>query len=105
MQVSWVKCSDNWCGLKTVKLDKVTASGVYVIWTQRGYVYVGKGDIADRLQDHRNPESETGKRILPYGRGQAVRDVGYRRERLSGRRRGIPDQYTEASREQAEADC
>mgnify|MGYP000347695315 CR=1 FL=1 len=57
-RVVWVKCEgDAWCPFQNVNLDNVTTSGVYVIWTVGNdgkIVYVGQGDVADRLRDHRN---------------------------------------------------
>lgn len=66
MKVHWVTCGENrvWCGLETVDLSNVTASGVYLIWhagTPARAVYVGQGDIPTRLQAHR-----TSQNILKY---------------------------------------
>ena len=63
MNLKWVKCDDgNWCPLETLDLSYVNASGVYVIWPD-GYparaVYVGQGNIASRLTDHRNDPTIT----------------------------------------------
>ena len=58
MQVNWIKCSGGvWCGLERVDLETVNGSGVYMIWYSGNpgrVVYVGQGDIADRLRNHRN---------------------------------------------------
>ena len=71
MNVSWIKCNnDNWCRLKTVNLDNVTTRGVYTIGHQSSAtihtVYVGQGDVAERLEDHRSGDNETSKAILEY---------------------------------------
>ena len=53
--VAWVKCSGGvWCELERLNLGTVTGSGVYVIWAGNRWVYVGQGEIASRLQEHRN---------------------------------------------------
>ena len=53
--VHWIKCSDgHWCNLLRLDLDTVKESGVYIIWASGGpVVYVGRGDIEDRLRSHR----------------------------------------------------
>ena len=67
MQVAWIKCGDgnSWCPLETLNLDSVgDASGVYIIWhggNPSRVVYVGQGNIVDRLKSHRNDA-----RILAY---------------------------------------
>ncbi len=57
VQLDWQKnlLGDNWHSLKDLNLGTVKTSGVYVIRTTIGdqyYVYVGQGDIADRLSAH-----------------------------------------------------
>lgn len=63
LQLSWIKCQgDVWCSLLKVNLEKVTATGVYVIWhagDNPRTVRVGQGNIADRLSVHRNDENIT----------------------------------------------
>lgn len=53
--VSWVKCQQGrWCDLASVNLANVTTGGVYVIWQTSGQVvYVGQGNVAERLEAHR----------------------------------------------------
>lgn len=57
MQVSWVKCEgDVWCLFDNVDLTDVATEGVYVIWhggENPHAVYVGQGDVAERIEDHR----------------------------------------------------
>jgi hypothetical protein len=64
MKVNWIKCQgDVWCKLASVNLghehfnDRI---GVYIIWhggTAPAVVYVGQGNIRDRLTAHRsNPD-------------------------------------------------
>ena len=59
LELDWWKCDDGnqWCGLESVNLSKVTIGGVYVIWHSgqpRRWVYVGQADcISDRLLEHR----------------------------------------------------
>ncbi len=68
MELAWVRCeSDVWCALERVNLSSVTAQGVYVIWMGvhregTNVVYVGKGDVADRIAYHRRSGSE----VLAY---------------------------------------
>ena len=68
MRLEWTRCdSDVWCSLERVDLRSVNTLGVYVIWisAQRqgtNVVYVGQGDIADRVNHHRSPSSE----VLAY---------------------------------------
>ena len=65
MQLNWVKLTTgDWCPFETVDLSNVTTFGVYVIWYkgQPGrVVYVGQGDVADRLTTHRKD-----REILAY---------------------------------------
>lgn len=60
MNLDWNKCEgDKWCPFQTVNLDHShfqSLGGVYVIWhggQNASTVYVGQGDIADRLRVHR----------------------------------------------------
>ena len=63
MQLIWVKCqSDVWCKLNYVDLDHDhfhNKRGVYVIWyggSEPKVVYVGQGNIKERIAAHRNNE-------------------------------------------------
>ena len=64
MNLSWIKChGDVWCKLGTVNLEHEhfdSMEGVYIIWhggSNSSTVRVGKGNIRERLADHRtNPE-------------------------------------------------
>ena len=62
--VEWIKCGGSFCNLETVNLNDVRGSGVYVIWQipSRTVVYVGEGDIRDRLTAHRNDMAIVGHR-------------------------------------------
>ena len=58
--LDWIKCKgDVWCKLNTVNLDHEhfdNARGVYIIWhggSQPHVVYVGQGNIRQRLRAHR----------------------------------------------------
>lgn len=66
MELYWVKCTNGlWCPLQNVDLEKVDTQGVYVIWHSGNparVVYVGQGDIKDRLTKHRREQE-----ILYYG--------------------------------------
>jgi hypothetical protein len=60
-RVTWIKCQgDVWCSLRRLNLKTVKEHGVYVIWhggQAPHVVYVGQGDVAARLADHReNPD-------------------------------------------------
>ena len=68
MNLNWIKCNgDQWCNLILLNLKNshfTGLTGVYIIWhggQQPATVYVGKGNIADRLDDHRQDA-----RILQY---------------------------------------
>ena len=57
-----------WCPFKTVNLNDVNEEGVYIIGCDLGKlgiatIYVGKGDIADRLKAHRRDRA-----ILKYAK-------------------------------------
>ena len=64
MQLQWNKCTKNvWCPLLRLNLSHqhfTNLSGVYVIWhsgSNPATVYVGSGNVAERLAAHRaNPE-------------------------------------------------
>jgi len=71
MQVKWFKCGDHWCSFDTLNLEKVTEVGVYIIWHEGNpgrVVYVGQGDVADRIADHRNNDE-----ITAYSKKGALR--------------------------------
>lgn len=59
MEINWRKCGDDshWCSLENLDLDSVgDVAGVYIIWHEGNpgrVVYVGQGDIKDRLAIHR----------------------------------------------------
>lgn len=60
LQVHWFECkSDYWCKFETLDLDTVDEHGVYVSGYKKAdgdfiyTIYVGQGDVADRLADHR----------------------------------------------------
>lgn len=66
--LTWNKCEGNqWCPFLTVNLQHPSfrgVTGVYIIWhggQNPSTVYVGSGDIADRLAAHRSDP-----RILQY---------------------------------------
>ncbi len=58
LPLTWIRCGDgtNWCSLERVNLRDVRTTGVYFIWYEADpprTVYVGQGDIASRLREHR----------------------------------------------------
>ena len=62
--LTWIKCGDHWCDLQSLKLEKITTEGVYIIWHEGDpglVVRIGQGDVADRLSAHRNDDE-----ILAY---------------------------------------
>ena len=60
LSLDWVKCvDDEWCSLGRVDLTNVNVVGVYIIWRAGRCVYVGQGDIADRLTSHRSDPTIT----------------------------------------------
>ena len=68
-RVDWARCSDpvfgtDWCEFLQVNLSNANAHGVYIIWVDVGGaapLYVGKGNIQERLLQHRQ-----NARILAY---------------------------------------
>ena len=61
MHLNWIKCvEDEWCPLFQVNLAHPHFNGligVYLIWyggSDARVVYVGQGNIAERLRDHRS---------------------------------------------------
>ncbi len=60
MTVAWLKCvGDAWCELNNLNLSHShfnNLEGVYIIWhggQNPATVYVGQGNIRDRLSEHR----------------------------------------------------
>ena len=61
MQLNWIKCQGSvWCKLNSVNLDHEhfnNMRGVYIIWhggTDPKVVYVGQGNIKERLEKHQS---------------------------------------------------
>ena len=72
MRLEWARCEGgSWCRLDSVTPRNPVARGVYVIWVPGRCVYVGQGYIQDRITEHRNPNSDSGRRIR-----SALQDVG-----------------------------
>ena len=68
LTLKWLTCGDDqhWCSFEKLNLSSIPdgTTGVYVIWhggDPGRIVYVGQGDIADRLADHRSNQE-----ILAY---------------------------------------
>lgn len=68
MNLRWTKCEgDKWCPFTSLNLTHEHfdgLKGVYIIWhggQQPATVYVGQGNIADRIRDHRKDSN-----ILQY---------------------------------------
>ena len=60
LSLNWIKCQgDVWCNFNAVNLDHIhfnDTEGVYIIWhggANPKVVYVGKGNIRDRIKYHR----------------------------------------------------
>ena len=58
LELQWWTCSggSRWCSLDDVNLSNLTIGGVYLIWhagSPGRWVYVGKGHIRERLEEHR----------------------------------------------------
>ena len=65
-RLNWKRCDGNiWCPLERLDLDAVEDVGVYIIWyggnPKGNCVYVGQGDVADRLAKHL-----TNSKIMQY---------------------------------------
>ncbi len=58
INLNWLKSqSGGWLPFSSVQLENVKSNGVYLIWHAGNpgrVVYVGQGDIASRIQAHRN---------------------------------------------------
>lgn len=61
MRLKWIKCqSDVWCKLNFVNLNHDhfnNRRGIYIIWhggSEPAVVYVGQGNIKDRIVQHRD---------------------------------------------------
>lgn len=61
LHLNWIKCQGGfWCKLNAVNLNHdhfENMKGVYIIWhggTHPAVVYVGQGNIKQRLQSHRD---------------------------------------------------
>jgi len=70
LNLHWNKCvGDKWCPFLTVNLDHAAFEnkrGVYIIWHGGDHpktVYVGQGNIAERIRAHRDEQA-----ILQYSR-------------------------------------
>ena len=80
MQLNWMKCQgDVWCKLNFVNLDHEHFNdirGVYIIWhggPEPAVVYVGQGNIKQRLAVHRNnPDIQQYKHLDLYVTWAAV---------------------------------
>ena len=62
LELEWIRCKGGtWCPFFDVDLSGVDTLGVYVIWHTVGHLPelldVGKGDIAERIQEHRRNEA------------------------------------------------
>ena len=78
MQLKWQKCVNDqepnlhWCSFKNLTLPLTgKPGGVYIIWHEGNpsqVVYVGQGNISDRLEDHRANDI-----ILQYGQFGTLR--------------------------------
>lgn len=62
LDVRWARCGEDrhWCNLLTLDMDSIKGEeGVYIIWNsneERNVVYVGQGNIYDRLAEHKTNE-------------------------------------------------
>ena len=62
-QVYWGKCTGGaWCGFNSLNVDEFFDGkyGVYIIWRNIGNpqaIYVGQGNIGERIIAHRNSEA------------------------------------------------
>ncbi len=93
--LQWIKCTNGvWCSLPNLNLADphfTGLEGVYVIWhggdTPRT-VYVGQGEIANRLTEHRSDP-----RVLLYqGNGLLVTWAAISQQYRSGAERYLSDQ-------------
>lgn len=66
MILNWIKCTGNqWCDFFNLNLNHPhfdNLEGIYIIWhgaPNPAVVYVGQGNIRDRILTHRNEEAIT----------------------------------------------
>lgn len=65
MNLTWIKCSNNWCSFLSLNLQaeyfNILREGVYIIWqpSTGRVIRVGQGDIKDRITKHRENEEIT----------------------------------------------
>lgn len=84
MQLMWVKCqSDVWCALNLVNLNHehfYNKRGVYIIWhggPDPRVVYVGQGNIKERIEAHRiDPEIQQYANLNLYVTWATVSEEG-----------------------------
>ncbi len=74
LHLNWTRCEGNvWCKLNSVNLEHAHFNnkpcGVYIIWhggTKPWAVYVGQGDIKERIAEHRKDLVHRGVNHAPY---------------------------------------
>lgn len=91
LDLKWSTCGDDhhWCSFEDLDLSSIKegAAGVYIIWHAGNpgrVVYVGQGDIAARLEDHRSngeilEHKNSGKLLVTWAAVSAAQRDGVER--------------------------
>jgi hypothetical protein len=69
VELNWeIRSNGEWHSFLTVNLEKVKTQGIYIIWYSGDpglVVYVGQGDVSERIKCHRDrPEITQYKNLL-----------------------------------------
>ena len=74
LELSWMRCHGNdWCSFEYLACYLIDEEGVYIIWCEgktNRVVYVGQGDVRERLTAHRQDNELLACR--KYGRLQVT---------------------------------
>ena len=91
MRVKWIRYKQKgWCGLNTLNLEKISATGIYIIWKPQSYVVrIGQGDISSELHSARNNPS-----ISQFGRDLLVTWTSIPEQYLDGVERYLYEQFS-----------
>jgi hypothetical protein len=96
LSVKWAKYKkQGWCKLNTLNLERVRASGNYIIWkpqNKNNVIRIGHGNIADQLQTLRNNSL-----IARYGEDLLVTWSSVQEQYRDGVERYLYEQYSPIS--------
>ena len=96
LNVKWAKYKNqSWCKLNTLNLEKVSTSGVYIIWKsnrKNNVIQIGQGEISTVLQRLRNSP-----KITQFGDDLFVTWASVPEQYRDGVERYLYEQYSPAS--------